>query len=334
MNIAVLGAGAWGTALAIQVARQHPVTLWARNAQQVARMQAERANPQYLGDYPFPDNLQVSNDLQATLAAADMVLSVVPTSGLRDMLRTINASGCKAPVLWACKGLESGTAKLSPEIAVEELAPGHAWGIVSGPNFASEVARGLPAGMTLASADVGFAREAAAVLHGGSLRVYTSDDVIGVAVGGAVKNVMAIAAGISDGMSFGNNARAALITRGLAEITRFGMALGGRLETFMGLAGAGDLILTCTGDASRNRTVGLRLAGGETLQQIISSLGHVAEGVNTARAVLERARTLGVDMPITEEVVKVLFEDKSPREAVEHLLSREQKPENNYHLPA
>lgn len=328
MNIAVLGAGAWGTALAIQIARRHPVTLWARNAGQVASMQAARANTQYLGDHPFPEQLQVSNDLQATLAGADMVLSVVPTSGLRDMLRTIKSSNCTAPVLWACKGLESGSAKLSPEVAMEELPSGQPWGIASGPNFASEVARGLPAGMTLASQDADFAREAASVLHGGNLRVYTTDDVVGVAVGGAVKNVMAIAAGINDGMGFGNNARAALITRGLAEISRFGLALGGRQETFMGLAGAGDLILTCTGDASRNRTVGLRLAKGETLQQIVTSLGHVAEGVNTARAVLERARALGVEMPITEEVVKVLFDDKAPGTAVEDLLRREQKAEN------
>jgi glycerol-3-phosphate dehydrogenase (NAD(P)+) len=328
MTIAVLGAGAWGTALAIQIARQHPVTLWARSPQQVVNMQSERANTQYLGDYAFPELLQVSNDLPATLAVADMVLSAVPTSGLRDMLRTIRSSSCKAPVLWACKGLESGTAKLSPELAREELPSEQPWGIVSGPNFASEVARGLPAGMTLASQNAAFARDAAAVLHGGNLRVYTTDDVVGVAVGGAVKNVMAIAAGISDGMGFGNNARAALITRGLAEITRFGLALGGRQETFMGLAGAGDLILTCTGDASRNRTVGLRLAKGETLQQIVTSLGHVAEGVNTARAVLDRARSLGVEMPITEEVVRVLFEDKEPGTAVEDLLRRDQKAEN------
>lgn len=327
MNIAVLGAGAWGTALAIQIARQHPVMLWARNAEQVTTMQAERANRHYLGDYAFPERLQLSSDLASTLAGADMVLSVVPTSGLRDVLRTLRVSGSRAPVLWACKGLEAGSAKLSPELAAEELAAGHPWGIASGPNFASEVARGLPAGMTLASRDGEFARAAAAVLHGGNLRVYTTDDVIGVAVGGAVKNVMAIAAGISDGMGFGNNARAALITRGLAEITRFGLALGGRQETFMGLAGAGDLILTCTGDASRNRTVGLRLAAGESLQQIVTSLGHVAEGVNTARAVLDRARTLGVDMPITEEVVQVLFEDKAPRAAVEDLLRREPKSE-------
>jgi glycerol-3-phosphate dehydrogenase (NAD(P)+) len=182
--------------------------------------------------------------------------------------------------------------------------------------------------MTLASVDDDFARTAAAAMHGGTVRVYTSNDVIGVAVGGALKNVMAIAAGISDGMGFGNNARAALITRGLAEITRFGMAMGGRLETFMGLAGAGDLVLTCTGDASRNRTVGLRLAGGETLEQIVSSLGHVAEGVHTTREVHQLALGMGVDMPITHEVNRVLSEGLSPREAVENLLNREQKAEH------
>lgn len=292
-------------------------------------MQAERANKRYLGSYPFPQRLQLSHDLPTTLAAAGIVLSAVPTAGLRQVLRNIRLSGCQAPVVLACKGLEAGSAKLLPELAAEELAVGHPWGIASGPNFASEVVRGLPAGITLASRDESFVRSAAAMLHGGNLRVYTTDDVVGVAVGGAVKNVMAIAAGISDGMGFGNNARAALITRGLAEITRFGLALGSRQETFMGLAGMGDLILTCTGDASRNRQVGLRLARGETMQRIVESLGHVAEGISTAPAVLDRARTLGVAMPITEEVAKVLFEQKPPRAAVEDLLRREQKAENH-----
>jgi glycerol-3-phosphate dehydrogenase (NAD(P)+) len=328
MKITVLGAGAWGTALALHLARRHSVMLWARNPGQVAEMRTMRANPRYLGDYPFPDSLQVEESLHEALHAADLILSVVPTSGYRHILREIRASGCKAPVVWANKGLENGTAKLMHEVTAEELPAGQLRGILSGPSFAGELARGLPTAMTLASTDEDFAREAAVAMHGGTVRVYTSTDVVGVAIGGAIKNVMAIAAGISDGMGFGNNARAALITRGLAEITRFGMALGGRLETFMGLAGAGDLILTCTGDASRNRTVGLRLARGETLEQIITSLGHVAEGVHTTREVNSRALNLGVDMPITFEVNRVLSEGLSPRIAVENLLSREQKAEH------
>jgi len=328
MKITVLGAGAWGTALAIHLARSHPVVLWARNPQQVAEMRQARANPRYLGDYAFPDNLQVESNFQTALRDTDLILSVVPTAGFRHALHEIVASGCTAPVVWANKGLERGSAKLMHQVAAEELPDSQRRGILSGPSFAGELAKGLPTAMTLASTDNGFTQEAAAAIHGGSVRVYSSNDVVGVAVGGALKNVMAIAAGISDGMGFGNNARAALITRGLAEITRFGMALGGRLETFMGLAGAGDLVLTCTGDASRNRTVGLRLATGETLEQIVSSLGHVAEGIPTTREVHDLAQKMGVDMPITREVNRVLSEGLSPRVAVENLLSREQKAEH------
>lgn len=244
------------------------------------------------------------------------------------MMREIKAVRCKAPVVWANKGLERDTALLLHELAEDELPFGQTWGILSGPSFASDLAKGLPTAMTLASTDADFAQEAAMAMHAGNVRVYSSQDVIGVAVGGALKNVMAIAAGICDGMAFGANARAALITRGLAEITRFGLAVGGRGQTFMGLAGAGDLVLTCTGDSSRNRTVGLRLAQGETLDQIVASLGHVAEGVHTTREVHHRARRLGVEMPITHEVNRVLSEGLSPREAVENLLSREQKAEH------
>jgi glycerol-3-phosphate dehydrogenase (NAD(P)+) len=328
MNITVLGAGAWGTALAIHLAHRHPVTLWARNAGQVGEMDRLRANPRYLGDYVFPEALRLESDLHAALHSADLILSVVPTSGFRSILREIKASGCKAPVVWANKGLENGTSKLMHEVISEELPIEQLRGILSGPSFAGELAKGLPTAITLASSDAVFACEAAAAMHGGTVRIYSSTDVVGVAVGGALKNVMAIAAGISDGMGFGSNARAALITRGLAEITRFGMALGGKLETFMGLAGAGDLILTCTGDASRNRTVGLRLAKGETLDEIITSLGHVAEGVHTTREVFNKARELGVEMPITCEVHAVLSEGRPPRTAVENLLNREQKAEH------
>jgi glycerol-3-phosphate dehydrogenase (NAD(P)+) len=236
-------------------------------------------------------------------------------------------------VVWASKGLEPNTAKLPFEVALEELGDpaitGQHWGALSGPSFAAELVRGLPTAVTLAASDAAFARQAAQLIHGGNLRVYSSSDVIGVSVGGAIKNVMAIAAGISDGMGFGNNARAAMITRGLAEMTRFGVALGASPETFMGLAGAGDLILTCTGQYSRNREVGLQLASGKTLADILQHLGHVAEGVNTTTEVMRRAKALQVDMPITHEVDQVLSHGKSAKDAVMALLGREQKAEGH-----
>ncbi len=328
MKIAVLGAGAWGTALAMHISQQHQVSLWARKVAHVDGMRKIRANPMYLGDFKFNDNLSVESDLSVALKGADFIVSVVPTCGFRDMLQSIKSLGVKAPLIWANKGLEPLTAKLPHEVAFEELGSHQAWGALSGPSFAAELVRGLPTAVSLAVNEVDFAKQAGAALHGGSLRVYTSTDVAGVAVGGALKNVMAIAAGISDGMQFGNNARAALITRGLAEMTRFGMAMGAQKDTFMGLAGAGDLILTCTGQYSRNREVGLQLASGKPLDEILATLGHVAEGVYTAREVVKRAQDLGVDMPITHEVDQVLSHGKSPRDAVMDLLSREQKEES------
>ena len=328
MKIAVLGAGAWGTALAMQISRRNPVVLWSRNSQHVTEMAHARCNARYLGNYPFNDNVSLVADLSAAVRDADLILCVVPTPGGRALLKEIKTLVPGTPLLWASKGLEPETSRLPHEVLHEELGGlSSAWGILSGPSFADELARGLPTAVTLASHDENFARQAAAMLHEGTLRVYTSADVIGVSVGGALKNVMAIAAGICDGMEFGNNARAALISRGLAEMTRFGVCLGGKRETFMGLAGAGDLILTCTGEYSRNRDVGLRLAGGQTLTQILQSLGHVAEGVYTTREVMRRARELKVDMPITCEVDQVLSDGQSPRKALEHLLSREQKAE-------
>ena len=246
-KIAVLGAGAWGTALAMNISQRHQVSLWARNAGHVSGMRKARANPLYLGDFKFNDNLQVEDNLQTALSGADLILSVVPTAGFRAILKDIKALACTAPIIWANKGLEPKSAKLPYEVALEELGDpevtGQHWGALSGPSFAAELVRGLPTAVTLAAADEAFSSEAALLLHGENLRVYHTTDVIGVSVGGAVKNVMAIAAGISDGMGVGNNARAAMITRGLAEMTRFGVALGASPETFMGLAGAGDLIL-------------------------------------------------------------------------------------------
>ncbi|MFM9834832.1 MAG: NAD(P)H-dependent glycerol-3-phosphate dehydrogenase [Methylophilaceae bacterium] len=326
-KIAVLGAGAWGTALAMHISHQHQVTLWARNSGHVSGMRKARANPMYLGDFSFSDNLQVEDDLAAAIQGADLILSVVPTAGFRNILKDLKALHFAEPVVWAHKGLEPQTALLPHEIALEELGANHKFGSLSGPSFAAELVRGLPTAVTLAANDAKFALDAANLIHGGNLRVYNSTDVIGVSVGGALKNVMAIAAGISDGMGFGNNARAALITRGLAEITRFGMALGAKTETFMGLAGAGDLILTCTGQYSRNREVGLQLASGKALEDILKGLGHVAEGVNTAREVMRRADKMNIEMPITYEVNQALTHGKSAKEAVMDLLGREQKPE-------
>jgi glycerol-3-phosphate dehydrogenase (NAD(P)+) len=330
-KIAVLGAGAWGTALAMHISQRHQVALWARNAGHVSGMRKARANPLYLGDFKFNDHLQVEDDLQVALQDADLILSVVPTAGFRQILKDIKALGYKTPVVWANKGLEPNTAKLPFEVALEELgdpdSTGQHWGALSGPSFAAELVRGLPTAVTLAANHAAFAQQAAQLIHGGNLRVYSSNDVVGVSVGGAIKNVMAIAAGISDGMGFGNNARAAMITRGLAEMTRFGVALGASPETFMGLAGAGDLILTCTGQYSRNREVGLQLASGKTLADILQHLGHVAEGVNTTIEVMRRAKTLKVDMPITHEVDQVLSHGKSAKDAVTALLGREQKAE-------
>ena len=293
-------------------------------------MRKARANPMYLGDFPFADNLQVEDDLAAAIQGADLILSVVPTAGFRNILKDLkklglNKNNANQAIIWAHKGLEPQSALLPHEVAMEELGENHKFGSLSGPSFAAELVRGLPTAVTLAANDADFAIEAANLIHGGNLRVYNSADVVGVSVGGAVKNVMAIAAGISDGMGFGNNARAAMITRGLAEMTRFGMALGAKSETFMGLAGAGDLILTCTGQYSRNREVGLQLASGKALEDILQGLGHVAEGVNTAREVMRRADAMKIDMPITYEVNQALTHGKSAKEAVMDLLGRSQK---------
>ncbi len=328
-KVAVLGAGAWGTALAMSISEQHPVTLWARDSGHVSGMRKARSNPRYLGDFRFNDQLTVEEDLAKAIADADIILSVVPSSGFRRILQDIHALGCRLPIIWANKGLEPETAKLPYEVALEELGDpnetGQHWGALSGPSFAAELVRGLPTAVTLGATDQSFANQAAQLFHSGNLRVYHTNDVVGVSIGGALKNIMAIAAGISDGMGFGNNARAALITRGLAEMTRFGLAMGAQGDTFMGLAGSGDLILTCTGQYSRNREVGLQLASGKPLQEILDGLGHVAEGVNTTKEVIRKANTLGVDMPITDEVYQALYSGKSAKEAVMDLLGRSQR---------
>lgn len=327
MRIAVLGAGAWGTALAIALARRHPVQLWARDAAQAAAMRATRINARYLPDAALPETLRVEADFAAAAGGSELNLIATPLAGLRETLRRLRDVAPGTPLLWACKGLEAGSQRLPHQIVAEELGEGAACGALTGPSFAEEVARGLPTALTLASTDSGFAEKTAQALHDTRLRVYASHDVVGAEVGGAVKNVMAIAAGIADGMGFGLNARAALITRGLAEITRLGLALGGKRETFMGLAGMGDLILTCTGDLSRNRRVGLALAKGQPLERILRELGHTAEGVSSAREVAALAQRLGIDMPITRAVKGILHDGVPASEAVEQLLGRDPKLE-------
>jgi len=341
MNITIIGAGAWGTALAVSLAARHRVTLWARDAEQLAAMRVLRCNQRYLPGVTLPDNLLLSADFSAALLGADLLIVAVPTAAFRSTLKRIvsciplsnslpqagertNEKGAvKFPgVVWLCKGFEAGTSLLPHQIAGQVLPPEFPCGVLSGPSFALEVAQGLPTALVLAATDEAFAQRIAHALHHSRLRVYASNDVVGVEVGGAVKNVMAIAAGVCDGMKLGNNARAALIARGLAEITRLGLKLGGHQETLGGLSGAGDLILTCTGDLSRNRRVGLLLAQQQGLDEILLQLGQVAEGVYAVREVHQLAQRLGVDMPISDAVYRVLYEHVPVAEMVATLLNR------------
>jgi glycerol-3-phosphate dehydrogenase (NAD(P)+) len=327
MNLSVLGAGAWGTALAINASARHAVRLWARDAQQAAHMGATRLNERYLSGVALPPAVQVTNDFDAAIAHArgGLVIVATPMAALAEMLGRLPAD---APgVLWLCKGFQEGTGWLGHEVA-RAVCPRSRVGVLSGPSFAIEVARGRPTALVAASTDDTLCDEAVTALHSDNLRLYTSNDPIGVEVGGAVKNVLAIATGIADGMQLGLNARAALITRGLAEMTRLGLARGARSETFMGLSGLGDLVLTATGDLSRNRKVGVLLAQGLPLPQILGELGHVAEGVYSAPMVLRRAAACGVEMPIASAVVDVLESRITPQQAVEQLMGRESRPEH------
>lgn len=323
LKIAVLGAGAWGTALAIAFARRHQVRLWGREPEVMADMIAHRENTRFLPGYPLPPGITLEADFEQAVVGADVNLLATAVAGLRPTLARLRELTPHTPVIWICKGLEAGTAKLPHQVVTEELGLDFPCAALTGPSFADEVARNLPTAVTLASHSLKFSRKLAAALNAQRLRIYASDDLVGAEVGGAVKNVMAIAAGICDGMGFGLNARAALITRGLAEITRLGIALGGKRETFMGLAGMGDLLLTCTGDLSRNRRVGLALASGKTLEQTLLDLGHTAEGVNTAREVAALADKMGIEMPITQAVAGILFSGIPAGEAVSQLLSRD-----------
>ncbi|MDZ4201697.1 MAG: NAD(P)H-dependent glycerol-3-phosphate dehydrogenase [Gallionella sp.] len=322
MRIAVLGAGAWGTALAISLAAHHRVTLWGRDEEQIEAMRASRINQRYLPDIVLPADLALSANLSGALSVSDLAILAVPTSALRQTLQQIAQLPRRLDMLWLCKGFEADTARLPHQVVAETLPDGVRCGVLSGPSFAQEVARGLPTALTLASTDEVFARATAQALHHARLRVYASTDVAGVEVGGAVKNVMAIAAGICDGMRLGHNARAALLTRGLAEITRLGLKLGGYPETLAGLSGVGDLILTCTGDLSRNRQVGLLLAQQQGLDDILQRLGHVAEGVYTVREVHRLAQHLGVEMPICEAVYRIIYEHVPTGDVLADLLNR------------
>ncbi len=328
MRIAVLGAGAWGTALAMTyAAAQHAVSLWSHDPQHVAQMRQDGENKRYLPGLAFPPALSLHETLPAALQACELIIIATPVAGLRSTLQQLRTLSPATPLLWLCKGFEAGSGRLPHEVVTEELGVRSACGALTGPSFAQEVARGLPCAMTLASSDQAFAEQFAKHLHHPRLRLYANDDVVGAEVGGAVKNVLAIAAGISDGLGYGLNARAAMMTRGLSEIARLAHALGGRRETLMGLSGMGDLILTCTGDLSRNRRVGLALAEGRLLPEILRDLGHVAEGVLTTEVVAQRAAQLGVEMPITAAVLNVLGNRLSPRAAVEQLLARDPRTE-------
>lgn len=336
-RVAVLGGGAWGTALAVSACRvaagANAVSLWVRDAAQAQAMVATRLNTRYLPGVDLPAALQIQtwpSALAASLAGVDLVVVATPVAGLRGVLAQLRDA--TVPVVWLCKGFEQARDSeasfgLLPHEVQAQVAPGLCTGVLSGPSFAQEVARAQPTAIVAASADEDLRAMLVRTFHGPSLRVYGSDDVVGVEVGGAVKNVLAIAIGLSDGLRLGLNARAALITRGLSEMARLGAALGAKPDTFMGLGGLGDLVLTATGDLSRNRQVGLALATGKSLEQAVRELGHVAEGVYCARTVVQRARLLGVDMPITAAVEAVLEGRWQPQQALVELMGREARDE-------
>lgn len=327
MRITLLGAGAWGTALAIAFAGKHAVTLWSREADVADELSKSRSNTRFLPGYLLPESVAVSTDFEGAVDSAELLVIATPIAGLRPTLERLKALACRTPVVWVCKGFEAGSGLLPHRVVAEVLGPQAVCGALSGPSFAEEVAAAQPTAVALAANDPVFARQVARALHTTRLRIYANDDLVGVEVGGAVKNVLAIATGTCDGLGLGLNSRAALMTRGLAEIARLGLALGAQRETFMGLAGMGDLILTCTGDLSRNRRVGLALAENKSLAQILDELGHVAEGVYTAREVDRLARELKVDMPISAAVAAVLDGRLTAAQAVEQLMARDPKEE-------
>ena len=327
----MLGAGSWGTALALQLDRSGSRSiLWGRDAEHLLRMRSTRRNHRYLPDIPIPETIEIEDDILKAVKSADHVLLATPSYAFAETIKTIR--GVLRPgqgVAWACKGFEPGSGQLLHQVAMDLLPQGTPLAIVTGPSFAKEVAMNLPTAVTVAGSDSSFTSTMAAALHGERFRVYTSDDMVGAELGGAVKNVMAVATGISDGMKLGDNARAALITRGMAEMMRLGVALKAKPETLMGLTGAGDLILTCTGDLSRNRQLGLLLGGGKSLEQALEEIGQVVEGVNSAAEVQRLAEKYAVNMPITEQVNGIIHKGWNPVDGVARLLARDQKAENS-----
>lgn len=327
--IVVLGAGSWGTALAIHLANSgHDVLLWGNEPEHIQLLAEKRCNQQFLPDVTFPELLQLTDSIEQALASPAWVLIAIPSHAYRSFLQK-NAHLFKEDIgiAWASKGLERGSGKLIHQVIAEELPRCKKTAVMSGPTFAGEVARSLPTSITVASESEDFSRQISDDLHSGRFRVYLSDDLIGVELGGSIKNVLAIAAGAADGLGFGANTRAALITRGLAEMMRLGEAMGARKETFMGLAGMGDLILTCTDNQSRNRRTGLLLAQGKTLEQVHKEIGQAIEGIKTAKEAVNLARQHNVEMPITEQVYRVLYENCPIEEAVHTLLSRKSTQE-------
>lgn len=329
-TIAVLGAGSWGTALAMLLGQnKHHVNLWSHNAKHAASMQQARENSRYLPDLTFPTTLNVNANLETTLKDVNDILIVVPSHAFRQTLETIKPFITSLHrIAWATKGLEANSYKLLHQVAREVLGDEISLAVISGPTFAKEVAQGLPGAVTIASTDQTFARDWAHLLHNDHFRAYTGDDIIGVEIGGACKNVIAIAAGIADGMGFGANARAALIARALSEITRLGISLGAQAETFTGLTGLGDLVLTCTDNQSRNRRTGIALGKGKKLDLAIKEIGQVVEGVSTAKEVVALAKKQNIDMPITEQVYNVLYKNVPAEKAVNALFNRTIKSEN------
>lgn len=328
--ITVLGAGSFGTALAIQASRQgHPVKLWGRNSEEVTSMQETRVNQRYLPEALFPDHLKATPSLVEALSDASDVLVVVPSHALRETLESVKPLIRKdARITWATKGFELETGLLPHQVAEEILSEARVTAVMSGPTFAKEVGAGMPTLITVGSKHGSYTKLIARYLSDDNFRVYRSEDVIGIEVGGAVKNVIAIAAGISDGVGFGANARVALINRGLVEMMRLGKKLGAKRDTFMGLAGMGDLVLTCTDNQSRNRRMGLALASGKGIDEAAKEIGQVVEGVKAAKAVWQMAQKLEIEMPITEQVYKVIYEDLPPKEGGLNLMRRKLKKES------
>ncbi|MCM2337883.1 MAG: NAD(P)-dependent glycerol-3-phosphate dehydrogenase [Lysobacter sp.] len=328
-SVAVLGAGSWGTALAALIARHgHPTVLWGRDAATIDAIDGRHENPRYLPGIALPDTLRATTDLPTALQGADLVLVVVPSHAFAETLRALAPHRpAHAGVAWATKGFEPGSGRFLHEVAGEVLGDGVPLAVVTGPSFAKEVAQGLPTALTVHSDDADFAQQVADALHGPAFRAYTGDDMLGAELGGAMKNVLAVATGVADGMQLGLNARAGLITRGLNEMLRLNQAIGGKAETLMGLAGLGDLVLTCTGDLSRNRRLGLALGRGQSIEDAVREIGQVVESVQTADEVMRQADKHGIELPISSGVRDVLHGATTPIEGLQRLLAREQKPE-------